>query len=141
MLKHSKQREAIKAFLATRTDHPTADTVYMNIREEFPNISLGTVYRNLSLLASIGEITKISCGDNADHFDPNTHPHYHFLCKECGCVQDIPMEAMHSINSVANENFDGIIEGHTVFFHGICVDCQKEKINLQKALDNSESVC
>ena len=49
-IKHSKQREAIMAFLKTRYDHPTADTVYMNIRQEFPNISLGTVYRNLSLL-------------------------------------------------------------------------------------------
>lgn len=129
MLKHSKQREAIKAFLATRTDHPTADTVYMNIREEFPNISLGTVYRNLSLLASIGEITKISCGDNADHFDPNTQPHYHFLCKTCGCVQDIAMPAMPSIVSAASDNFDGTIEGHTVFFHGVCRECENKKEN------------
>ncbi len=60
MLKYSRQREAIKRFLMTRTDHPTADTVYVNIKKEFPNISLGTVYRNLSLLASIGEISKIS---------------------------------------------------------------------------------
>lgn len=53
-LKRSKQRECIKAFLATRTDHPTADTIYMNIRQEFPNISLGTVYRNLALLSDLG---------------------------------------------------------------------------------------
>ena len=94
MLKYSRQREAIKRFLMTRTDHPTADTVYVNIKKEFPNISLGTVYRNLSLLASIGEICKISCGDNSDHFDPNTKPHYHFYCRHCGSVQDIHIPAI-----------------------------------------------
>ena len=59
-MKYSRQRESIKNFLSTRKDHPTADTVYMNIRKEYPNISLGTVYRNLSLLASMGEIQKRS---------------------------------------------------------------------------------
>ena len=48
MLKYSRQREAIKTFLAGRYDHPTAETVYLGIKEEFPNISLGTVYRNLT---------------------------------------------------------------------------------------------
>ena len=68
MLKRSKQRESIKKFLISRYDHPTAETVYMNIKEEFPNISLGTVYRNLSLLADIGEIQKLSTGIGPDRF-------------------------------------------------------------------------
>ena len=82
MLKRSKQRESIKKFLISRYDHPTAETVYMNIKEEFPNISLGTVYRNLSLLADIGEIQKLSTGIGPDRFDGNPKPHYHFICKE-----------------------------------------------------------
>lgn len=60
MLKYSKQREAIKNYLMSTKEHPTADTVYLHVKEEFPNISLGTVYRNLNLLADIGEVTKIS---------------------------------------------------------------------------------
>ena len=84
MLKRSKQRESIKKFLISRYDHPTAETVYMNIKEEFPNISLGTVYRNLSLLADIGEIQKLSTGIGPDRVDGNPKPHYHFICKECG---------------------------------------------------------
>ena len=79
MLKRSKQRESIKKFLISRYDHPTAETVYMNIKEEFPNISLGTVYRNLSLLADIGEIQKLSTGIGPDRFDGNPKPHYHFI--------------------------------------------------------------
>lgn len=74
MLKRSKQRESIKKFLISRYDHPTAETVYMNIKEEFPNISLGTVYRNLSLLADIGEIQKLSTGIGPDRFDGNPKP-------------------------------------------------------------------
>lgn len=104
MLKYSRQREAIKRFLMTRTDHPTADTVYVNIKKEFPNISLGTVYRNLSLLASIGEISKISCGDSSDHFDPNTEPHYHFYCRHCGSVQDIHIPANPGLDQEAQKH-------------------------------------
>ena len=59
-LKYSRQRESIKRFLMSRYDHPTADTVYLHVRKEFPRISLGTVYRNLNLLADMGEAVKIT---------------------------------------------------------------------------------
>jgi Fur family peroxide stress response transcriptional regulator len=128
-LKYSRQRESIKDFLATRKDHPTADTVYMNIKEIYPNISLGTVYRNLALLSDIGEINKITAGDGADRFDGNIKPHNHFLCKECNSVIDIEMEDINHINDIASKNFNGIIEGHITHFYGICGNCVK-KLNL-----------
>ena len=77
-LKYSRQRESIKASLMSRKDHPTADAVYASIREEFPNISLGTVYRNLNLLVELGEVQKLTFGDGKDHFDADTSLHYHF---------------------------------------------------------------
>lgn len=126
-LKYSKQREAIKSFLASRKDHPTADVVYINMRKEFPNISLGTVYRNLSLLVEIGEAIKVPCSDGSEHFDGCTLPHYHFQCSKCGAVLDldIPNEsALSKLNKVANESFDGIIEGHEIFFYGKCQKCK-----------------
>lgn len=83
-LKYSRQREAIKSFLMTRKDHPTADVVYHSLRADFPNISLGTVYRNLTLLADLGEIARLRLGDGVDHFDADTSRHYHFICSECG---------------------------------------------------------
>lgn len=122
-LKYSRQREAIKAFLATRKDHPTADMVYSYIRQDFPNISLGTVYRNLSLLADMGDILKLSCGDNADHFDACTAPHYHFYCRQCHGVSDLVLPAMDAINTDASENFSGQIEGHALYFYGTCHSC------------------
>lgn len=122
-LKHSKQRDSIMEFLRERKDHPTADVVYMNVRKTFPNISLGTVYRNLTLLADIGEISRIRVGDGVDHFDADTSPHYHFICKECGSVIDLEMEDMADINETANKNFGGLIEGHITYFYGKCGNC------------------
>ena len=73
-LKHSRQREMIKEFLISRKDHPSADVVYHNVRLQNPNISLGTVYRNLTLLAQIGEIQRLRVGDGIDRFDADTSP-------------------------------------------------------------------
>lgn len=124
-LKYSRQREVIKKFLLSRKDHPTADVIYMNVREDFPNISLGTVYRNLQLLTELGEIKKLNMGDGVDHFDADTSPHYHFICKECGRVIDLQMENIDTIRDIAGVNFDGQIAGHITYFYGICGDCCK----------------
>ncbi len=122
-LKYSRQRESIKASLMARHDHPTADALYTSIREEYPNISLGTVYRNLNLLVELGEIRKLTCGDGADHFDADTSPHYHFICKECGQVNDLLLDPMDHINRLAQEKTSGLIDGHTIYFHGTCKHC------------------
>lgn len=124
-IKYSRQREAIKIFLSGRSDHPTADTIYMAIREEYPNISLGTVYRNLSFLADRGEILKFSCEGKVDRFDGNVDPHYHFCCKRCGAISDLKMPKQTEINQIAAEYFDGRIEGHQLVFYGQCADCIK----------------
>lgn len=127
-LKYSRQREVIKDFLCTRKDHPTADVVYMNVRQQFPNISLGTVYRNLTLLSDIGEILRLRVGDGVDHFDADTSPHNHFVCTECGSVLDLNMKNIDYISDTAGENFDGLVEGHVTYFYGKCGECCK---NLQ----------
>ena len=126
-LKYSRQRESIKASLMNRHDHPTADALYASIREEFPNISLGTVYRNLNLLVELGEIQKLRCGDGADHFDADTRPHYHFMCRECGCIEDLPMEISQEINDLAQEHVHGKIDSHITYFYGVCENCMKKK--------------
>lgn len=128
MLKYSRQRESIKNFLTECHDHPTAETVYLAIKKEYPNISLGTVYRNLSLLADIGEILKISTGDGPDRFDGNINPHYHFFCQECGEVLDLQMESIQHINLIAGHNFPGEIIGSTTHFFGKCPACKQTSV-------------
>ena len=127
-IKYSRQRESIKEYLAHTTEHPTADMVYMHIKQIFPNISLGTVYRNLNLLVEQGEVRKISHGSGIDRFDADTHKHYHFSCKHCSNITDIELthEDLAHINILAQKGFDGEIEGNTTFFYGICGECKKK---------------
>ncbi|MEZ3426590.1 MAG: transcriptional repressor [Lachnospiraceae bacterium] len=125
--KYSRQREEIKACLASRKDHPTADAVYMAIRQQIPNISLGTVYRNLTMLVDAGEITRLRVGDGVDHFDYDTSPHYHFVCTECGSVIDLDMQNIDSILKLAGAGFDGRIAGHVTYFYGVCGNCCKKE--------------
>ncbi len=125
--KYSRQREAIKEFLLTRKDHPTADTVYTCLREDFPNISLGTVYRNLALLTEMGEITRISTGIGPERYDAVVTPHQHFICTRCQRVFDIESDKidkiMDNVMDTASEDCPGKIESYSANFYGICADC------------------
>ena len=125
-MKYSRQRAAILSFLQSRKDHPTAELVYSCVREEFPNISLGTVYRNLNQLAKAGIIAKHSFGVlGIDHFDHNTSPHYHFVCNCCNAVIDLAVEtdSFPKIDAAAAKGFDGLIQEHRLYFCGICRNC------------------
>ena len=115
-LKYSRQRESIKHYLMTTKEHPTADTVYMHVKKEFPNISLGTVY------------IKISTPDGGDRFDGRIEPHNHFLCEECGRLLDLDldMKSIEEVNCLAGKNFDGAITSSSTLFFGKCGDCIKK---------------
>lgn len=125
--KFSRQRESIKNYLAETNEHPTADMVYMHVREEFPNISLGTVYRNLNVLTECGEAIKITGPDGRDRFDGRVWPHNHFYCTTCRRILDLDldMKEIEQINKTAAENFDGIIESSNTMFYGKCSRCIK----------------
>ena len=122
-LKYSRQREAVLVYLRSTKSHPTAEQVYQKIREEFPKISLGTVYRNLNLLADCGEILRLNCGDGVEHFDATTTLHNHFICRRCGLV--IYLEAVwdFELDTKMDGEFPGKIEGHEIYFYGICKKC------------------
>lgn len=125
-LKYSRQRESIKKYLATTTDHPTADMVYLHVKNEFPNISLGTVYRNLNLLTDLGEIVKIPAPDGGDRFDGDVRPHNHFFCTSCHKVLDMHLEKgkLEEMMKDATKDFDqGVIESSRTVFYGKCNDC------------------
>ncbi len=123
MAKYSRQRECILKNLQSRRDHPTADMVYESVQVEEPNISLGTVYRNLSFLTENGQILKISTGIGPDHFDGFTEAHNHFVCRKCGRVLDLDYVADEKIIAYASKNFNGEIKGYDLQFYGTCEDC------------------
>lgn len=124
-LKYSRQREAVLLYLRSTKLHPTAENIYTEIRKEFPKISLGTVYRNLNLLVEQGEILRLNCGDGVEHYDAIIEPHNHFVCRQCGAIIDLEMNAPINIEEEAKNKFPGRIEGYEVYFRGICGDCLK----------------
>ncbi len=124
-IKRSRQREAILGELRGRYDHPTAEELYLSLKERMPNLSLGTVYRNLSLLSEEGAILKLSCG-GADHFDGNTAQHYHFLCRRCGQLYDLHMPVLAELDRQAQEYLPCPVEYHRLMFYGVCQNCMEK---------------
>lgn len=123
ILKHSKQRDAIIAMLRERYDHPTAEQLYTDLKQEYPKISLGTVYRNLALLESMGEIMKLSSAGESDRFDGNANNHYHFECTECRCVFDVPIPVQKELEAAAAKALNAKICSHSLIFRGVCENC------------------
>ena len=122
-VRQSKKRDAMLALLQRTVRHPSADWVYQQMKVEFPDLSLGTVYRNLTLLAEEGEIRRLNVGDGVDRFDGDVSPHYHFVCQKCGQVLDLQIDGMEEIDYAASENFHGRIAGHVTYFYGLCGSC------------------
>lgn len=121
--RRSRQRDAIMTYLRSRTDHPSAEQIYENVKLEIPNISLGTVYRNLTLLNELGEIRLISVGTGADHFDANAAPHDHFVCRKCQRIMDLPHVSSKDQKALADLGFDGLVEDASTYYYGVCGDC------------------
>ena len=121
MIKYSKQRQAIKDQLSNRVDHPTAETLYSELKTNMPNLSIATVYRNLKQLEGMGEISTIIT-DGAMRYDYNVKPHAHFFCNRCGAVLDIDTDK-EQIVKIGQGSFTGSIEGCEVKFYGLCTDC------------------
>ncbi|MBN7773778.1 Fur family transcriptional regulator [Clostridium aminobutyricum] len=125
--RHTVQKQMIGETLA-RLDHPTATEIYEEIRRAYPQISLGTVYRNLSQMADDGEILRISFSGEPDRFDPNSYEHYHIACSCCGKICDTDQATMASLIEQidrAVEDCTGIkVEKRIMIFSGICAECQ-----------------
>lgn len=128
-LRYSKQRETIYEVLKTDPSHPSVDTIYTKVKTLIPDISLGTVYRNLNLLAEQKRIARLDVGDGVIHFDACITPHYHMVCDECGSIQDIPLdkEILQELISNVNEQSHVQIHDVDVLFHGVCHDCCRKK--------------
>lgn len=125
--RYSKQRECILNTLRNTKAHPSANVVYDEVRKEIPNISLGTVYRNLAELTADGIILKIDAGDGMEHYDGCIRPHYHMFCKSCRGVSDIEIEYHSEFDKKAEEISGADIETHNVIFIGTCKNCRNKK--------------
>lgn len=121
----SRKRQAILEAIQSTKSHPTAEWVYQKLKPEFPNLSLGTVYRNIAQFKEDGLIIGVGIINGQERFDANVAPHGHFICNECGCVVDIPMDYVspETIATVSQE-LDAEIESHDLIFYGQCSKCR-----------------
>ena len=122
--KQFKKRNAILACLRGTDVHPSADWVYAEIKHEYPDISLGTVYRNLALFKQQGVIQSLGTVNGVERFDGNVDPHVHFICQCCDSVIDLPhMEVPESLSSRAAEQTGGMVASCQLTFTGTCQSC------------------
>ncbi len=104
-------------------NHPTADDVYNYVVQMHPNISKGTVYRNLNSLAEDGILVKISVPDAADRFDHTLEKHYHIKCMNCKEFVDVNLDYIQELDDKVAESTKYKILSHDVVFKGICHNC------------------
>ena len=124
MGRKSKQKEAILRAVRSTHTHPTADWVYERVKRQIPNISLGTVYRNLKLLTQDGEIMDVGGVDTVGRFDGNTKEHYHFRCERCHRIFDLDEPVDKTINEKIGRRLGATVTHHSIQFYGFCPDCK-----------------
>lgn len=125
-MKYSKQREMIFRAVQSMKTHPTAGEIYTVLRAKHPNISLGTVYRNLNVLSEMGKIKKIRISSGSDRFDFRVDDHYHMICQACGEVIDIEIPELDPVlKRLESEGFD--ITELNLNLRGICNKCRRKK--------------
>jgi Fur family peroxide stress response transcriptional regulator len=122
--KRSRQRERILELLQGTGAHPTADWLYDRLKGEFPNLSMGTVYRNLNILVEQGLINRIDFGSTFDRFDARVGPHYHFICEKCGAIIDLPLPIDEALNRRVDEATPFAVSRHRIEFYGTCDRCR-----------------
>ena len=110
-------------------DHPTAETVYTQVRQTHPRISKATVYRNLNQLAENGVICRLHLPQGADFYDCQTHPHYHMQCEECGGIYDLPLPYLEDFFAQVEGMEKFQIHQHNITFSGICPYCIQNSKN------------
>jgi Fur family ferric uptake transcriptional regulator len=126
MIRLTTQRQIILEELAKVKTHPTANELYDMVRKRLPRIGLGTVYRNLELMAENGMILKLEVGGTQKRFDATTDDHYHIRCSGCGKVDDVDIPVDNELTAAASNATSYSIMGHHVEFTGLCPDCQKQ---------------
>jgi Fur family ferric uptake transcriptional regulator len=125
-MRRTKQRAALLEELQQLHSHPSADELYDRVRRRLPHVSLGTVYRNLELLAREGTIRRLELGGAQMRFDGNLESHQHIRCMGCGRIDDLPGGAeISAIDRDIEEDTGYRILEKRVEFIGICPQCAK----------------
>ena len=122
-LRHSHQRDMIYEYLLQTKEHPSAEMVYEELKSKIPNLSLGTVYRNLKLLEELGMVRKVTTLNNVERYDACCEDHVHFVCSKCGKIIDLPNLTQEIKDNCFNEVGHNV-EWVSLILGGTCSDCK-----------------
>lgn len=122
----TKQKRVIQEILCATRCHPTADWIFEEARKQIPDISLGTVYRNLQVLLEEGQIQELRYGKSQSRYDGNPEPHYHFVCSCCGRVLDF-LPGARELDRTVFDAAPGQVDSYRLECYGLCQDCLKHK--------------
>jgi Fur family peroxide stress response transcriptional regulator len=128
----TKQREAILKILENTCSHPTADQIYDTVRKDIPNISKGTVYRNLQVLREDGLVSELNLNGTLSRYEEKQSRHYHFRCEKCGRVFDLDEPVNTEIDKRVSARTGLKISFHYTEFWGLCTDCQRKQIRKRR---------
>lgn len=117
------QRHAILEYLASSKSHPTADEIYKALADEFPNMSVATVYNNLRVFRSAELIKELTYGDASSRFDFVTNDHYHIICNDCGTIVDFHYPGLEEVEHLASHVTGFQVSSHRMEVYGTCPAC------------------
>ena len=127
--KNFRKRNAILSYLQGTTAHPSAETIYSDLKAQIPDLSIGTVYRNLTHFRKQGLVSSIATVNGIERFDANTEPHVHFICEDCNAVIDLhQLSTPQALCSEAEGSIGCSVSGCQLSFTGKCRDCLENQV-------------
>lgn len=122
--KHFRKRDAILNCLRQSRAHPSAETIYIQLKPQIPDLAMGTVYRNLTLFKQQGLATSVATVNGVERFDGNTEPHVHFICTDCDAIMDLnELQVPESLCGAAAVCCGGHVDSCQLSFTGLCEEC------------------
>ena len=125
--KRFRKRDAILEYLRGTKAHPSAETIYTDLKHDIPDLAMGTVYRNLTHFKNQGQITSVATVKGVERFDANTEPHVHFICSNCDAVIDLhQIEMPRSLDEKISSTAGCKVESCQLTYVGLCGGCQNQ---------------
>lgn len=124
----SSKRNAIYEAVCSTDTHPSARWVYETLKPDIPDLSIGTVYRNIALFKNEGKVQVICNVNGEERIDGNTKPHPHFVCNNCGGVFDVGHSSIYSDHTKELSDIGFVVENKYIIYHGKCAECARKNI-------------
>ena len=132
-IRYSKKREAILQAIRSTSAHPSAEWIYQTLKPDHPDLSLGTVYRNLAFFQEHGHIKSVGAVRGQERFDAIVTPHSHFICNCCGTVLDLPEIFPDSgLKQSVSTQYELAVQRCELTFYGLCSSCSQENQNFKE---------